>query len=116
MMMKSFVWPIYEYNWWYVSFFRAPHWHKGGTVHGPRKYTSKFYMLPYNKRLMGLTSTLSAKLIQVEKNFILLLDIYLFLFHLCLFFLINAKELLYGVRVPPNRRKLCRRVDLVDEV
>ncbi|XP_033225294.1 39S ribosomal protein L4, mitochondrial [Belonocnema kinseyi] len=43
---------------------RSPLWRKGGRIHGPRSPTTHFYMLPFYKRIMGLTSTLSVKLAQ----------------------------------------------------
>ncbi|KAL7635821.1 UNVERIFIED_CONTAM: hypothetical protein RMT77_013638 [Armadillidium vulgare] len=42
----------------------APQFKQGGTVHGPRKFTSRFYMLCYSKRIMGLVSTFSCKFAQ----------------------------------------------------
>lgn len=36
----------------------------GGSAHGPRNPTSYFYRLAYQKRIMGLTSTLSVKFAQ----------------------------------------------------
>lgn len=45
---------------------RSPLWRGGGVVHGPRAFTTEFYMLPFVKRLRGLTSTLSAKFAQVS--------------------------------------------------
>lgn len=44
---------------------RSPLWRGGGVAHGPRSPTSYFYMLPFYKRILGLTSTLSVKLAQV---------------------------------------------------
>lgn len=43
---------------------RSPLWVGGCKSHGPRAYTTSFYMLPFNDRLLGLTSTLSAKFAQ----------------------------------------------------
>ncbi|XP_064097873.1 large ribosomal subunit protein uL4m-like [Macrobrachium nipponense] len=43
---------------------RSPIWKGGCKSHGPRAYTTHFYMLPFNVRLKGLISTLSAKFAQ----------------------------------------------------
>ena len=43
---------------------RSPLWRKGGRIHGPRSPTTHFYMLPFYKRVLGLTSTLTVKLAQ----------------------------------------------------
>ena len=43
---------------------RGPHWHKGGVSWGPRGPTTKYYMLPKEKRINGLKSMLSAKFAQ----------------------------------------------------
>lgn len=43
---------------------RSPLFKKGGRAHGPRSPTSHYFMLPFFKRVMGLTSTLSTKLAQ----------------------------------------------------
>lgn len=40
---------------------RSPIFHRGGVAHGPRRYTSKFYMLKYSARILGLTSMFSVK-------------------------------------------------------
>lgn len=45
---------------------RSPIWYNGGSAHGPRAPTTKFYMLPMHSRLNGLKSMLSAKLAQVR--------------------------------------------------
>ncbi|RZF46650.1 hypothetical protein LSTR_LSTR014986 [Laodelphax striatellus] len=44
---------------------RSPLFKGGGVAHGPRNPTTYFYMLPFYKRLLGLTTTLSVKLAQV---------------------------------------------------
>lgn len=44
---------------------RSPLFYKGGAAHGPRSPKTYFYMLPFHKRVLGLTSTLSIKLAQV---------------------------------------------------
>lgn len=43
---------------------RSPIFKGGGVAHGPRACTTHFYMLPFYKRVSGLTSTLSIKLAQ----------------------------------------------------
>lgn len=43
---------------------KSPIWIKGGKAHGPRGPKTFFYMLPFYKRIHGLTSTLSVKLAQ----------------------------------------------------
>lgn len=49
---------------------RSPLFKGGAVIHGPRSHKTHFYMLPFFKRVYGLTSTLSVKLIQVNlKNF-----------------------------------------------
>jgi len=45
---------------------RSPLFKGGSVIHGPRSHTTHFYMLPFYKRVYGLTSTLSVKLIQVN--------------------------------------------------
>jgi len=47
----------------------------GGVVHGPRSPTTHFYMLPFYKRVLGLTSTLSVKLAQDDLHIIENVDI-----------------------------------------
>lgn len=47
---------------------RSPLFKGGSVIHGPRAFTTHFYMLPFYKRVYGLTSTLSVKLIQVFLN------------------------------------------------
>ncbi|KAI8125220.1 hypothetical protein FF38_08036 [Lucilia cuprina] len=42
----------------------------GGVAHGPRSPTTHFYMLPFFKRVLGLTSTLSVKLAQDDLHVI----------------------------------------------
>lgn len=53
---------------------RSPLWRGGGVVHGPRANTTQFYMLPFSKRLRGLTSTLSAKFAQDDLKVVENLD------------------------------------------
>lgn len=54
---------------------RSPLWRGGGVVHGPRANTTQFYMLPFFKRVRGLTSTLSAKFAQDDLKVVENLDI-----------------------------------------
>ena len=49
---------------------RSPLFKGGGVSHGPRSPTTHFYMLPFYKRVMGLTSTLSVKLAQDDVHII----------------------------------------------
>ncbi|XP_013100627.1 large ribosomal subunit protein uL4m [Stomoxys calcitrans] len=49
---------------------RSPLLKGGGVAHGPRSPTSHFYMLPFMKRVLGLTSTLSVKLAQDDLHII----------------------------------------------
>lgn len=49
---------------------RSPLFKGGGVAHGPRSPTTHFYMLPFYKRVMGLTSTLSVKLAQDDLHII----------------------------------------------
>lgn len=49
---------------------RSPMFKGGGVVHGPRSPTTHFYMLPFYKRVVGLTSTLSVKLAQDDLHII----------------------------------------------
>uniref|UniRef100_A0A1A9Z621 Large ribosomal subunit protein uL4m n=1 Tax=Glossina pallidipes TaxID=7398 RepID=A0A1A9Z621_GLOPL len=49
---------------------RSPLFRGGGRAHGPRSPTTHFYMLPFFKRVMGLTSTLSVKLAQDDLHII----------------------------------------------
>jgi large subunit ribosomal protein L4 len=58
-----------------LVFLRSPLWRGGGVVHGPRSPTTHFYMLPYYTRILGLTSTLSAKLAQDDLKVVRDLDI-----------------------------------------
>ncbi|XP_069958323.1 large ribosomal subunit protein uL4m [Cherax quadricarinatus] len=53
---------------------RSPLWKGGGVVHGPRAFTTQFYMLSFGKRIMGLTSTLSAKFAQDDLKIVENLD------------------------------------------
>ncbi|KAK4310178.1 hypothetical protein Pmani_018241 [Petrolisthes manimaculis] len=53
---------------------RSPLWKGGGIVHGPRAFTTQFYMLPYHKRVRGLISTLSAKFAQDDIKIVENLD------------------------------------------
>lgn len=48
---------------------RSPLFKGGSVIHGPRSHTSHFYMLPFFKRVYGLTSTLSVKLAQVRRAY-----------------------------------------------
>lgn len=54
---------------------RSPLFRGGGRAHGPRSPTTHFFMLPFYKRVMGLTSTLSVKLAQDDLHIIDNLDI-----------------------------------------
>ncbi|XP_017063686.2 39S ribosomal protein L4, mitochondrial [Drosophila eugracilis] len=54
---------------------RSPMLKGGGVVHGPRSPTTHFYMLPFYKRVLGLTSTLSVKLAQDDLHIIENVDI-----------------------------------------
>ncbi|KAH8255794.1 hypothetical protein KR038_010843 [Drosophila bunnanda] len=54
---------------------RTPLFKGGGVVHGPRSPTTHFYMLPFYKRVLGLTSTLSVKLAQDDLHIIEGVDI-----------------------------------------
>lgn len=49
---------------------RSPLFKGGGIAHGPRSPTTHFYMLPFFKRVLGLTSTLSVKLAQDDLHII----------------------------------------------
>ncbi|KAH8376185.1 hypothetical protein KR200_011299 [Drosophila serrata] len=54
---------------------RSPLFKGGGVVHGPRSPTTHFYMLPFYKRVLGLTSTLSVKLAQDDLHIVEGVDI-----------------------------------------
>ncbi|XP_054742584.1 39S ribosomal protein L4, mitochondrial [Anastrepha obliqua] len=54
---------------------RSPLFRGGGVAHGPRSPTTHFYMLPFFKRVMGLTATLSVKLAQDDLHVIDNVDI-----------------------------------------
>ncbi|XP_061393945.1 large ribosomal subunit protein uL4m [Musca vetustissima] len=54
---------------------RSPMLKGGGISHGPRSPTTHFYMLPFLKRVLGLTSTLSVKLAQDDLHIISNVDI-----------------------------------------
>lgn len=54
---------------------RSPLWRKGGRIHGPRSPTTHFYMLPFYKRVHGLTSTLTVKLAQDDLHVVKDLEI-----------------------------------------
>ncbi|XP_034249733.1 39S ribosomal protein L4, mitochondrial [Thrips palmi] len=54
---------------------RSPIWYNGGSAHGPRAPTTKFYMLPMHTRLFGLKSMLSIKLAQDDLHIVNSLDI-----------------------------------------
>ncbi|XP_067624173.1 large ribosomal subunit protein uL4m [Eurosta solidaginis] len=54
---------------------RSPLFRGGGIVHGPRSPTTHFYMLPFYKRVMGLTAALSVKLAQDDLHVIDNVDI-----------------------------------------
>lgn len=54
---------------------RSPLWKGGCKSHGPRAYTTHFYMLAFGTRLQGLISTLSAKFAQDDLKIVEDLDI-----------------------------------------
>lgn len=54
---------------------RSPLFRGGGVAHGPRSPTTHFYMLPFYKRVMGLTATLSVKLAQDDLHVIDTVDV-----------------------------------------
>ncbi|KAH8271088.1 hypothetical protein KR018_007368 [Drosophila ironensis] len=54
---------------------RSPMFKGGGIIHGPRSPTTHFYMLPFYKRVLGLTSTLSVKLAQDDLHIVDNVDI-----------------------------------------
>ncbi|KAL5281232.1 MRPL4 family protein [Megaselia abdita] len=54
---------------------RSPIFVGGGVAHGPRSPKPHFYMLPFYKRVMGLTSTLSVKLAQDDLHIVQDLEI-----------------------------------------
>ncbi|KAK9890891.1 hypothetical protein WA026_012233 [Henosepilachna vigintioctopunctata] len=49
---------------------RSPLFRGGGVIHGPKSPTPHFYMLPYYKRVNGLTSALSIKLAQDDLHIV----------------------------------------------
>lgn len=54
---------------------RSPLFRGGGIVHGPKSPSSHFYMLPFNKRINGLTAALSVKLAQDDLHVVQDLEI-----------------------------------------
>ncbi|KAK9507391.1 hypothetical protein O3M35_007256 [Rhynocoris fuscipes] len=54
---------------------RSPLFRGGGIIHGPRSPTTYFYMLPFYKRVLGLTSTLSVKHAQDDLHIVDSLEI-----------------------------------------
>ncbi|XP_014283797.1 large ribosomal subunit protein uL4m [Halyomorpha halys] len=54
---------------------RSPLWKGGGIAHGPRSPKTYFYMLPFFKRVLGLTSTLSIKHAQDDLHIVNNLEI-----------------------------------------
>jgi len=54
---------------------RSPLFKNGGIVHGPRRHTTYFYMLPFFSRVAGLTSALSVKLAQDDLHLVKDLEI-----------------------------------------
>lgn len=54
---------------------RSPIFVGGGVAHGPRSPKTHFYMLPFFKRVMGLTATLSVKLAQDDLHIVENLEI-----------------------------------------
>uniref|UniRef100_A0A224XL40 Large ribosomal subunit protein uL4m n=1 Tax=Panstrongylus lignarius TaxID=156445 RepID=A0A224XL40_9HEMI len=54
---------------------RSPLFRGGGVIHGPRSPKTYFYILPFYKRLLGLTSTLSVKLAQDDLHIVNNLEI-----------------------------------------
>lgn len=54
---------------------RSPLFRGGGIVHGPKSPASHFYMLPFNKRINGLTAALSVKLAQDDLHVVQDLEI-----------------------------------------
>ncbi|XP_050304650.1 39S ribosomal protein L4, mitochondrial [Anthonomus grandis grandis] len=54
---------------------RSPLFRGGGIAHGPRSPTPHFYMLPFYKRILGLTSTLSIKFAQDDLHIVDSLEI-----------------------------------------
>lgn len=49
---------------------RSPLFKGGGRAHGPRSPTTHYFMLPFYKRVMGLTTTLSVKLAQDDLHIV----------------------------------------------
>lgn len=54
---------------------RSPLFKGGGVIHGPKSPTPHFYMLPFDVRLLGLTSTLTVKLAQDDLHVVDSLEI-----------------------------------------
>lgn len=54
---------------------RSPIFVGGGVAHGPRSPKTHFYMLPFFKRVLGLTATLSVKLAQDDLHIVQNLEI-----------------------------------------
>lgn len=54
---------------------RSPLFKGGGVIHGPKSPTTHFYMLPFYKRVNGLTSTLSVKFAQDDLHVVENLEI-----------------------------------------
>ncbi|KAJ8917814.1 hypothetical protein NQ315_010723 [Exocentrus adspersus] len=54
---------------------RSPLFKGGGVAHGPKSPTTHFYMLPFDVRLQGLTTTLTVKLAQDDLHVVDSLEI-----------------------------------------